>query len=99
MIKKIFFCVLFCCLSFTNSAQECNTILKGTVIDYHDGTPIYGATVYIKSLNKYATTNFEGKFKIEQLCNGEINLTISHISCETKNVTVSIEKDTFRDFF
>ena len=99
MIKKIFFCVLFCFLSFTNFAQECNNILKGIVIDYHDGSPIYGATVYIKSLNKYATTNFEGKFKIEQLCNGEINLTISHISCETKNVKVSIEKDTFRDFF
>ena len=99
MIKKIFFSVLFCFFSFTNFAQECNTILKGIVIDYHDGTPIYGATVYIKSLNKYATTNFEGKFKIEQLCKGEINLTISHISCETKNAKISLEKETLKNSF
>ena len=90
MIKKIFFRVLFCFLSFTNFAQECNNILKGIVIDYHDGSPIYGATVYIESLHKYATSNFEGKFKIEKLCNGEINLTISHISCETKNVKINL---------
>ena len=99
MIKIIFSCVLFCFLSFTNFAQECNTILKGIVIDYHDGTPIYGATVYIKSLNKYATSNFEGKFNIEKLCNGEINLTISHISCETKSIKINLEKDTFKEFF
>jgi len=99
MIKRIFFSVLFCVLSFTHFAQECNSILKGIVIDYHDGTPIYDATIYIKNLQKYATTNFEGKFKIEGLCIGEIHLTISHISCETKDVKIKLEKDTFSEFF
>ncbi len=99
MIKRIFFSVLFCVLSFTHFSQECNSILKGIVIDYHDGTPIYDATIYIKNLQKYATTNFEGKFKIEGLCIGEIHLTISHISCETKDVKIKLEKDTFSEFF
>jgi iron complex outermembrane receptor protein len=98
MIKKIFFCVIFCLLSFTNFAQECNNILKGIVIDYHDGTPIYGATIYIKSLNKYVTSDFEGKFKIEKLCIGEINLTISHIACETKEFTINISSDIYKEF-
>jgi iron complex outermembrane receptor protein len=99
MIKRIFFCVIFCFLSLTNFAQECNNILKGVVIDYHDGTPIFGATIFIKNLNKYVTSDFEGNFKIEKLCAGKINLTISHISCETKNVEISLEKDTFKEFF
>ena len=45
MIKKSLFCVLVCNLGFTSNAQECKTILKGTVMDYEDGNPIDGASV------------------------------------------------------
>ncbi|WP_299665591.1 TonB-dependent receptor [uncultured Polaribacter sp.] len=99
MTKKIFFCVLVCFLSLANYAQKCVYTFKGTVTDYHDGTPIFGAAILIKNLNKYTTSDFEGKFKITNLCKGELTLIISHISCETKEVSIDLKDNLSKDFF
>ena len=85
MIQKIFFCTFLCFITFAGYSQQCIYNFKGTITDYHDGTSIFGATIFIKNLNKYITSDDQGKFKIENLCNGEIHLFISTVWCKYHN--------------
>ena len=80
-------------LGFT---QNCDSVFLGEIKDFHDNTPIVGATVFIKNLDKYVSSDINGKFKIENLCKGELILVISHVSCETKMVTYTIYGDLFK---
>ncbi|WP_299228032.1 TonB-dependent receptor [uncultured Psychroserpens sp.] len=77
-------------------AQNCNFTLLGEVKDFHDGAAITAANIYIKQLDRYIISDLDGKFKLEELCKGEITLVISHIGCETKTITIDISGDTFK---
>ena len=79
----------------TISAQNCTYTFIGEISDFHDATPIVGATVHIENLDKYVVSDINGKFKIENLCEGSLNLTISHVACDTKSVSFSINSDTY----
>ncbi|WP_370226360.1 TonB-dependent receptor [Mesoflavibacter sp.] len=79
----------------TISAQNCTYTFIGEISDFHDATPIVGATVHIENLDKYVVSDVNGKFKIENLCEGNLNLTISHVACDTKSVSFSINSDTY----
>ncbi|MFP4845995.1 TonB-dependent receptor [Winogradskyella sp. PE311] len=81
------------CLSYS---QNCTYTFLGELSDFHDGTPIGSATIFIKERDKYLVSDFDGKFKIEDLCIGGLTLTISHIGCETKTVSYDIVGDTFK---
>lgn len=80
------------------NSQNCSYTFTGVVEDFHDKSTIVGATIYIKSLNKYTTTDVEGKFSINGLCSGKVTVQISHIACETKTLTVEISKNVFKIF-
>jgi iron complex outermembrane receptor protein len=98
MIQKIFFCAFLCTITLSGYAQQCTYNFKGIITDYHDGSSIFGATIFIKNLNRYTTSDASGNFEIKNLCIGEIHLIISHISCETKEVFVNIKSDTSQEF-
>jgi iron complex outermembrane receptor protein len=93
---KYFFISL--ALSFISlaDAQDCKFIFLGELTDFHDGTPISAANIYIKHLDRYVISDFDGKFKIENLCEGDLTLVISHVGCETKTVSYQITSDTFK---
>ncbi|MCT4630073.1 TonB-dependent receptor plug domain-containing protein [Winogradskyella sp.] len=93
---RLFAIFIFFICFFTSSAQDCKSIFLGELKDFHNSTPIVGATVFIKNLNKYVTSDVFGKFKIENLCKGELTLEISHVGCETKTVTYIIESDIYK---
>jgi iron complex outermembrane receptor protein len=99
MIQKIFFCTFLCIITFSGYSQQCTYNFKGVITDYHDGTSIFGATIFIKNLNKYTTSDDQGKFEIKNLCSGEIHLFISHISCETKEIVINLTKDIYKEFY
>lgn len=92
-MKQFIFAVAIAFLGF-GYAQDCNYTFLGELTDFHDGTPIISATIFIKEQDKYLTSDFDGKFKIEHLCEGPLTLTISHVSCEIKTVSYSIESNT-----
>ena len=81
------------CFSYS---QNCNYTFLGELKDFHDATPIESATIYIKESDKYLVSDFDGKFKIENLCSGTLTLTISHANCDTKTVSFEITGDTFK---
>ena len=95
MKKSFFFCVFVWSFINTN-AQECNYTFKGQITDFHDKTPIIGASVYIKNINKYAVSDDQGNFVINNLCKGKLIIEVQHIACETKLFSLTLNKNTFK---
>jgi iron complex outermembrane receptor protein len=83
-------------LSCFGYSQNCTYIFLGELSDFHDGKPIASATIFIKERDKYTVSDFDGKFKIEDLCSGTLTLTISHVGCETKTVSYVVNGDVFK---
>ena len=93
---RYFIMMLFITIfGFVNS-QNCTYTFIGDLTDFHDGTPLMGATIFIKERKAYKTSGENGKFKIENLCEGPLTLTISHIACETKTVSYTIDSDMYK---
>jgi iron complex outermembrane receptor protein len=71
--------------------QNCQYTFKGTIKDFHDNTIIADALIYLKSENKSVVSDMNGRFEITDLCAGKIDLVISHLSCETKFITIDLK--------
>lgn len=76
--------LLFCAFGYAQNTLEIK------IFSETEKEPLLGATIYIESLNKGATTNFDGIAFFEDLPNGEYNLQISYLGFETleKSITV-----------
>jgi len=94
-MKYYFICFAFFLFGISE-AQDCSFTFSGELSDFHDGTPISAAAIYIKKLDRYTTSDLDGKFKIENLCKGDLILVISHIGCETKTVNFEVTGDMFK---
>src|SRR6056297_2656765 len=91
-----FYLILFVLFSgFIINAQDCNSILVGEIIDFHDNKPLSGATISITGMNRNTVSKSDGKFSFRDLCDGIIELEVSHPVCTTRFVTVTISGDTF----
>jgi len=87
--------VIFC--SSIIYAQDCNSILIGEIVDFHDNSTLSGATINITGKNRSTVSKENGKFTFKNLCDGVLELEISHPECTTKFVTVTINGDTFSE--
>lgn len=87
---------LFFMLSIATFGQDCKYTLTGKIIDFHDNSPLVGATIIVAGLEKTVQTDFDGNFKIEGLCKETYQLQIYHPACLTKVVSIRIDEDTFR---
>ncbi|WP_422091197.1 TonB-dependent receptor [Tenacibaculum ovolyticum] len=94
--KNIVFTCVLLLLSSIVASQNCKNTFSGLIEDFHDKSPIVGATVFIKNQNKYTTTNFEGKFSLPNLCSGKIIVEISHVACEPQTIELNINKDVYK---
>lgn len=94
---KLLALIVFFTIPHFSYSQNCDAIFLGELKDFHDNTPIVGAAIYIKTLDKYVVSDENGKFKIQKLCKGELTLIISHIGCETKTVTYTLNGDIFKN--
>lgn len=95
-MKHLLFILGLCTFNML-TAQDCTHTFLGEVKDFHDGTPISGATVYIKSLDKYTTSDINGKFSIKDICPGVMELVISHVGCETLIISIDVDGDVFKE--
>ncbi|WP_264532050.1 SusC/RagA family TonB-linked outer membrane protein [Flavobacterium sp. N502540] len=94
--KKLLF--LFLLLPFTVLAQS---TLTGTVVDLATGQPIPGVNVNVQGSPGGASTDFDGKFQLSNVKNGD-KILVSFIGYKTSTVTyngqktlnVSLEEDT-----
>ncbi len=88
--------VVVLCFFSTIHSQNCTYTFIGEVIDFHDSTPMSGATIHNETNNSYTAADINGKFSIKNLCNGKLVLVISHVGCETKRVEVDILGDSYK---
>ncbi|WP_159020178.1 TonB-dependent receptor [Algibacter sp. L3A6] len=91
---KHYIMIIACCIFSIAYSQNCNYKLSGNVHDFHDGSAITGAAIYIESLDRYTTSDIDGNYSIENLCKGLLTLEISHLGCETKRIEIQINGDT-----
>lgn len=95
-MKQSILLVLVCLLLVhTGTAQQCESILLGEIIDFHDNTPLAGATIFVTGKNRQTISDEDGKFRFKDLCNGVLELEISHPECTTKFVTLTVSGDTY----
>ena len=97
MMNKFCFCVIVCCVFTTTIAQNCQFSFKGKVSDFHDNSPIIGASIQLEGENKFATTDFDGFFEFQNICAGKHTLIVNHIACETKKIRLNVTGTTFKE--
>ncbi len=87
---RIILIVLFIGFQFQSYSQSCNQTLTGRVVDFHDGSPLDGAVLIVAGIEKFAQTDLDGNFKIENLCEGNYTLQVSHPECDTKAIQFTL---------
>ena len=92
MSKKYYLTYVFVCFTYLLIGQNCNLKFTGAVKDFHDGTPIVGATVQIEGLKTYAVTDSKGNFTIKNICNSIFTVKVSHVSCEERIIQIDLKK-------
>ncbi|MFD0799492.1 TonB-dependent receptor [Maribacter chungangensis] len=95
-MKHSMLLVFVCLFGLTSAAQNCESILLGEIIDFHDNTPLAGASIIITGKNQQTVSTNEGKFRFENLCDGVLELEVSHPECTTKFVVVTISGDSYK---
>ena len=82
--------ILILCISL--KAQTSDIQIK--VLTALESEPLIGATVYFKTLEKGAVTNFDGVAGFKDIPNGEHQVVISFIGFETLETTIQIPSNT-----
>ncbi|GAB3269301.1 TonB-dependent receptor [Larkinella harenae] len=60
---------------FPTFAQEpCDCFIKGIVLDKDSHQPIPGAAVFIREISRGTTTDAQGQYRIDRLCQGQYTL-------------------------
>ncbi|OYU95400.1 MAG: TonB-dependent receptor [Bacteroidetes bacterium B1(2017)] len=85
-MKRILFSSLFLLLAFLGQAQDYTQIVRGTVIDKDTKQPLIGATVMVinDTKNYGATTDENGKFKIEKVHLGRKTVKVTYLGYEDR---------------
>jgi len=86
------------CLVFNHTqAQSCNLILQGTIIDYHDNTPLNEAIITISGTTQQTISAIDGTFYFTALCPGILELEIAHHACKSLFVPLDLQENTFKE--
>ncbi|NNJ87771.1 MAG: TonB-dependent receptor, partial [Eudoraea sp.] len=98
MTFRHLFIVILVLIPALGKGQQCNNTLSGKILDFHNKTPLAGATLYISELDVSALSDFDGNYEIRNLCEGEYELEIMHPECRTLLFSVAISGNTKNDF-
>lgn len=82
---------------FAQGGRHCSHALFGVITDSSTFEPLPYAHVSIPGTEKGVLTNMEGEYRIEDVCDGDLTIRVSHVGCETKDYTVTIKENTHFD--
>lgn len=83
--------------SSAQTLNDCNCLIKGVVKDRETRQPIAGAVVILKETGRNATTDAEGRYKIEQLCQGSYLLECRIIGYKVIKTTILLQHSAEED--
>lgn len=75
-------------------AQDCNSSLNGKVMDYHNKTVLSNASILVIEKNIQVFSDLNGNYLLKNLCDGDYELEVSHPSCSTLIIPVTVNGDT-----
>ncbi|MDA8693528.1 carboxypeptidase-like regulatory domain-containing protein [Saprospiraceae bacterium] len=81
------------------NAQDCDIKLSGYIYDAGTKEPLEFANVFIEEELSGSATDSLGYFEVENVCEGHIHISFSHIGCESQLLHIDIEKDTSITFY
>lgn len=88
-MRKAFYSLLFSALTTFTFAQN----VTGVVLDAETGESLIGASVTMEGTSMGTTTDFNGKFTIKDMKNGDYTLVITYTGYETTEMEVSVSGD------
>lgn len=94
-MKTIWALIALLTLSFSIHAQNCSYTLSGKVTDFHTGDPLIYAIIKVADSDMEVYSDFEGNFSIKNICEGKIELKITHPSCQDLIYPVLVNGDTY----
>lgn len=74
--------------------QDCFYTIEGKIVDTGTKHPLEYANIYVEELETGTLADSNGHFELKKLCKGSYHLRVSHISCETVNLYVTLKNDT-----
>lgn len=90
-MKQLLLFFVFLLVSFSVSAQKGS--ISGVVTDASDKLPLIGVNVVIKGTTLGSSTNFDGKYRIDNINPGVYNVEVSYLGYEKKVFTgIRVEK-------
>lgn len=91
-MKTIYKKLLFLFLILPISAVFSQTSLSGTVLDASVNQPLPGVNVIVQGANNSTTTDFDGKFQLNGLKNGDV-IVVSYIGYQSESIKFSGQKE------
>ena len=102
IVRLIAFFCLVLATAITASAQTKNAsgVVRGTVTDGTNGSPIEYAVVKISPTEAYTTTNSKGEYEFRKVDSGKNTITVQFVGMETetREIEVLAGKDNVFDF-
>jgi iron complex outermembrane receptor protein len=96
-IKPILLGCISTAMVILNSLQvqaQCDYIVSGIVRDADTGEPLPYSSIAVKGKSGGTITGFDGSFRLEGLCLGELRLMVSHLACEKTDLILMVSRDT-----
>ena len=78
----------------TEVHHDCDCFIQGIVVDGISKQPIVGAVVLVKELNKGASTDAKGFYKISNICQGKYTIIGRIVGYEEKSYIISLDHGT-----
>ena len=75
-------------------ANKCSNNLSIKVVDFHDGSILSNATVFIEEINISDITNDKGEVSFNKLCPKTYTIKVSHDDCNTVSIKINIRENT-----
>lgn len=98
-MRKFLFALLFVFSSTITFAGNGKTrVLKGQVID-SNGSPVVGAKVTVKGIEKPVYTDFDGEFVFPKTSSTSCEINVSMVSFEESSSTVDLQTSNNESLF
>ena len=95
MPKKYYLTYLLLCFTSIILSQNCILTLRGNIKDFHNGSPIEGASIKIQDSEIYSITDSKGDFIVKNICISKFKIIVSHISCNSEVISIDLDKKSF----